>query len=291
MWGLVLVLAYFRFYFQGMLLGLRHFGGKAIHAAGLKRAVGFILQPVENWSRYPEFWQVDRLLTIKPGEKVLDIGSPKMFSLLLAKKHEATFHLTDIWPTAVREIEQLWEQNRDILKGNVVLETADATQLVAYADEYFDHVYSISVLEHIESLDDFARSLEAIARVLKPKGRLVVSVPVQPEYQKKYMNKEVYGKKHQDKPVFFQHEFDASTLLSIFVGNPRFIIKEAYLSFWPSDCLYMTLWQRVPQKIRGLLGFLYLPIALVATSLRCADPQNLNIDQQGDIILLLEKQA
>ncbi|MCX6128056.1 MAG: methyltransferase domain-containing protein, partial [Proteobacteria bacterium] len=177
------------------------------------------------------------------------------------------------------------------LCGQVLLEIADATELSQYPEQYFDQVYTVSVLEHIQSLEAIARSFVAISRVLKPHGRALVTVPVNSRHLELFVDNEVYGKQHANKPVFFSHEFDVATIHSLIDSNPDFEIKELWLSWWSSEHPLMRLWQRVPQKIRGVLGFFNLIVALFMTRIQRADWKNLHFDQKGDLVILLQKKA
>ena len=280
---------FYRYFFQGMHFGARHFGSKGVAAAGLKRAIGFILQPVENWTRYGEFHLAERLLAIQPGEKILDLGSPKMFGLLLARRYPATFHLTDLWTKAVGEVSQLYEQNRELLRGTVRLETADATKLTNYADGSFDQIYTISVLEHIESLPAIQQSFRAMARVLAPHGRVLVTVPVAPQDRKNYQNNEVYGRQYQGEPLFFFHEFSVATLRSLVAAEESLAVRQVYFLPNGARIWYVNLWNRIPQKVRGCLGLVNLLIAFFATRMVPMDWERLQIEEQGDIVLLLQK--
>ncbi|MEM7459762.1 MAG: class I SAM-dependent methyltransferase [Pseudomonadota bacterium] len=58
-------------------------------------------------------------------------------------------------------------------RGNVAFETGDATDL-AFEDDSFDVIICSEVLEH---LPDYDAALQEIRRVLKPDGKLCISVP------------------------------------------------------------------------------------------------------------------
>ncbi|OGH60279.1 MAG: hypothetical protein A3G34_09540 [Candidatus Lindowbacteria bacterium RIFCSPLOWO2_12_FULL_62_27] len=49
-------------------------------------------------------------------------------------------------------------------------------QALSWPDAAFDRVYSISVLEHIQPLDEQKRAVEQLARVLKPGGKMILTL-------------------------------------------------------------------------------------------------------------------
>jgi SAM-dependent methyltransferase len=278
--------AYWKLYREGAALGRRQFGRAGIACAGLKRSLGFVIQPVENWSRYPELRSaLDLLADIGEGERVLDLGSPKMLGFLLAARHAATFRLTDLWDTAVDEVRELERANRAHLAGRVELATADLTALAGHADGEFDRVFSVSVIEHIEDLAAVYRGLNEMARVLRPGGRAVVSVPVEPAYRAEYRTHEVYGKGHDMARVFFSHYFDREGLAGLLAAAPALRLETLRFSRWHVEKPHVRAWTRVPRKIRGLLGPVNLLLAPSATTLTEPGWDALVIDGPGDVIM------
>jgi len=277
---------YGRIFRDGSALGRRQFNRTGIACAGLKRSLGFIIQPVENWSRYPELHTTLELLAgIGEHDRVLDLGSPKMLGLLLAQRHAAAFQLTDLWETAVDEVRELERGSRHRLAGTIELATADLTNLRDHVDGDFDWVYSISVIEHIEDLDALRRGLSEMARVLKPGGSAVISVPVSPQYRREYRAHPVYGKGTDRERVFFSHYFDRDALTALFEAVPQLRLDRVHYSRWQVEKLHLRLWIRVPQQIRGLLGPVNLLIAPSSATVTEEAWENLQIDGDGDLIM------
>ncbi len=65
----------------------------------------------------------------------------------------------------------------NILPGPDVDYVGNCTDLAQFADSSVDEVYASHVLEHLGYGEDLSRALEAIRRILKPGGRLRISVP------------------------------------------------------------------------------------------------------------------
>ncbi len=145
-------------------LGLRHLARHGYH----RQAVIRIVVPLDP-SRYLELPATARELRAAPGEKILDLASPKLLAVALARAGAEV--------TSVDELEAEVETWRRLTQGEPRLrfEHADGRAL-AYADESFDHAYSVSVLEHIPGGGD-EQALRELARITRPGGRVVITLP------------------------------------------------------------------------------------------------------------------
>ena len=105
----------------------------------------------------------------QPGEKVLDCGCGYGFTLrMLAELTEADLTGLDFAAERVAQVQ------RDLARfPQVTVVQGDAQQL-PFADDSFDHVVCSEVLEH---LPDDRAAVREIARVLKPGGTAVFTVP------------------------------------------------------------------------------------------------------------------
>jgi SAM-dependent methyltransferase len=131
-----------------------------------------------EWGTAPEFvgprhelrerLLLDLFLTAGPGPEVLDAGAGQ--GTLSAKLAALGFEVTssDASPTAVAVL-------REHAPGPVI--EADVTSL-PFESQSFDAAVLGEVLEHVEDDRD---ALEEIARVLRPRGVLALSVPANPK--------------------------------------------------------------------------------------------------------------
>lgn len=176
-----------KYYWFGLMLGVRNFRHNGFRL-GLGKTAGKILQPINSYTRFPEYWfmgsQLERYAAQFPSNqrlKVLDVGSPKCFGLYLASQFNVEIYLTDIDEPSVKEAEVLWKSVQGRAKGQAHFSVEDARSL-RFATQEFDAVYSMSVVEHIEGAAGDSESMKEMLRVLRPGGLLMVTVPAGDQY-------------------------------------------------------------------------------------------------------------
>ena len=145
------------------------------------------------------------------GARVLDIGSPKLLALGLARHTTCELWATDIQETAIAPWAALLPGIADRGRVEVVRwETADARTL-SYPDASFDAVYAISVVEHIPG-DGDAAALREIARVLRPGGVASITVPFDAErYDEEFVEGRVFEREGTQR-TFYQRRYDSAAL-------------------------------------------------------------------------------
>lgn len=146
---------------------------------------------------------------IKAGDRLLDLSSPKLLALHLAasgNKHVTATDLLEENLVETRLAAKALHVDRELL-----IETTDGRKL-PYPDQTFDHVFSVSVLEHIPGDGDTAALLE-MKRVLKPGGSLVITVPCRPKAEDKFLHQDVYERAFDgSQPVFWCRYYDQESL-------------------------------------------------------------------------------
>jgi len=151
-------------------------------------------------------WVLSKLAPIRNRKKILDIGSPKLLALYLAKQYDVEIYATDLLDYFIDDFIQL----KNILQtSNLKIECQDTTSL-AYEDNFFDVVYSVSVIEHIPGQGDSV-AISEIERVLKPSGKCLLTMPARNHYFEEYRKADdfYYGEKSESnkEEVFFQRYY------------------------------------------------------------------------------------
>lgn len=201
-------------YFFGLNAGLR-----LIRKLQIKEAFRLIVIPVSYW-RALEYRMFFDLVDLKKGIKILDIGSPKLLSLYLAKKYDLKVYATDIHPYFL-ETYSLLRRLLHISKEAYQLQREDGRNL-SFEDSCFDLVYSISVLEHIPDEGD-SKCMKEVARVLRPGGKCFLTVPFSPVYREVYTRRTFYwsgvSSVREDGQLFYERRYDEQALFDRLI-NP-----------------------------------------------------------------------
>jgi SAM-dependent methyltransferase len=187
-----------RLYGTSVGLGLRYL----VRHGYLREAVVRVVVPLDP-SRYLELPETMRELAARPGERVLDLASPKLLAVALAR--------AGVEVVSVDQLEREIESWRKLGAGQpqLTFHVADGRAL-PFGDASFDHAYSVSVLEHILEPGD-EQALRELARVTKPGGRVVVTLPHAEQYREDWREAPVYaGEGGDGKRHFFQRWYDAA---------------------------------------------------------------------------------
>ena len=194
-------------YAESMRLGVRHLVRKGYR----REAVVRVVVPLDP-SRYLELpWARERL-GAKAGERVLDLAGPKLLSVVLAR--------SGVRVTAVDQLQREIETWR-ALAGDIPgleLVVADGRAL-PFQEASFDHACSISVLEHIDEPGD-VEALRELARVVRPGGRVLVTLPHALEYREEWRDAPVYANEPGAGRSFFQRWYDPVRVDALVAAAP-----------------------------------------------------------------------
>ncbi len=197
-----------RLYRTSVGLGARYL----VRRGYLREAVIRVVVPLDP-SRYLELPETQLELAVQTGERVLDLASPKLLAVVLARGGAEV--------VSVDQLESEIDSWRKLTAGEprLSLQVGDGRSL-PFEDASFDHAYSVSVLEHIPEPGDEA-ALRELARVTKPGGRVVVTLPYAREYREDWRDAPVYAEQAAGERHFFQRWYDSGRLDRFAAAAPQ----------------------------------------------------------------------
>jgi len=239
--------------FFGLKIGLFYL----LKTGQLKVALKRIILPFNYWRGLIFRIVAENLLRIfannKTKIKILDIGSPKMLSLFLSSKLDATIYATDLQDEAIfSEWKKLYEENTH--KGEMVFRYLDAKS-IDYPDDYFDVVYSLSVIHMITpGKDGDIKALNEIQKKIVPGGLLIIEVPYRTQYVENYANRNNFEESYSGDPVFQERQYDEYAIEDRIVKNisGKLLNKIHLYEFLPFDAA----WYKLPRFITMLFAFI-----------------------------------
>ena len=219
--------------------------------------------PVE-YVRCVETRYILQHLDVQQGQRVLDIGSPKLLSLFLAARLRAEVHATDLVDYF---LERYGLYSRVALgddQWRYHMGCEDARHLT-YSPGLFDRVFSLSAIEHIPD-DGDSIAIQEIARVLAPGGLACLTVPWSDRgYLEEFTRRghpDAYWAPGGGERVFFQRAYDRDTLERRLLRPSGLSLVD--LSFWGERTLpveHVILNRRIPRVARMLLFPVHLVLA------------------------------
>ena len=161
-------------------------------------------------TRYFEFHEVLNSLKHVPFVKYLDVSSPRLLPLLLLMQNRNAF--ADMMNPDSRDIQETEKLGQCILNLtnrctflNSTIETA------GYKAGSFDLITCISVLEHIPADRE---AVERMWSLLRPGGRLILTLPCMAQPLEQYISRNEYGvlSPGSDGYTFWQRYYDEERL-------------------------------------------------------------------------------
>lgn len=262
-------------------LGARYYKnrrGKLMHREALRR----LLTPI-NVSRCYEFRRTFELLLPESGDLVFDLSSPKLLSHFLSEKRGCKVIAADMNKEEVSDWTTL-TRNRPQMPSWVI---ADGMSL-GFRENTFDKIYSISVLEHIPG-DGDTKTIKELARVLKPGGRLVVTVPYAGRHRSERTVKDVYNLNNGKTGVFhWSHFYDEAMLKKKLLDASGLALEGVYFGYGPGSAL----WKKIERLGRYGFPFWIFSMLIEKYGLREAafQPAFLEDDQFLAAVAVLRKE-
>src|SRR6267142_4225179 len=194
------------------------FHGKA--AASLRDIYNMLLWPMDS-TRYFEFAFAWDALSGFSATRYLDVSSPRLFPIILSLKNENVVvelmnpDLDDLARTS-NLVRAVGLESRCGLHGLLI-------SAAPFESGTFDLITSISVVEHIP-LD--TQAIRQMWNLLRPRGRLLLTLPCAAQTSEQYINRNEYGllPPNEGGYFFFQRLYDQPSLderIFSVTGQPR----------------------------------------------------------------------
>lgn len=187
-----------------------------------REAVIRLVVPLDP-SRYLELpWALDRLGD-RDGQTVLDLASPKLLAVTLARR--------GLRVTTLDQLESEIAIWRLLAEGDpgVELVVGDG-RAMPFESETFDHATSISVLEHIAGEGGDAAALGELARCVRPGGAILVTLPYASEKYVEYRKAPAYvdhGQRDEHGRSFFQRWYDDAAVARLVAAVPALEVVDS----------------------------------------------------------------
>jgi len=173
-----------------------------------------VLRGHVDYVRSVEFPLVFQHLGLERGGRLLDVGSAQShFPLYVASRTDTTVVALDASPWVLwqKETEARFIRRGIVRPDRLRVLIADARD-TSLADGAFDYISLISAIEHIEG-DGDSVAIQELARVLKPGGRIVLTVPYNYErYRDFWVEDDTYTSVYRGTKLFYQRHYDDDAL-------------------------------------------------------------------------------
>lgn len=245
---------WFELYLYSVNIGLKYllncFRGP-MNREGIKRLVIPMDMP-----RFFELSNTLQELCISSGERIFDLSSAKLLAAFISEKIGGEVVAVDMWAKEIlrwKSLLSIAHSGKSFWKRRLLLGVMDGRAL-PFPDSEFDKIYSISVIEHIPE-DGDGKAVMELARILKPGGVLVLTVPYSNTYWEEYVGKEIYGEGREPaKSVFFARYYDEDSLMKRLISPSKlqlhrkqyftemlFSFNQFYDRFFPFSMLFAPL--------------------------------------------------
>jgi SAM-dependent methyltransferase len=173
-----------------------------------------VLRGHMDYVRCIEFPLVFRHLALEPGGRLLDVGSGlSHFPLYVASRTDTRVVALDASQRVMwqKDLEARLVRHGIVASGRLEVMVGDARDTGLPGGE-FDYVSLISTIEHIEG-DGDSVAIHELARLLKPGGRLVLTVPYNYDcYRDFWVSDDTYTSIYRGRQLFFQRHYDDEAL-------------------------------------------------------------------------------
>jgi SAM-dependent methyltransferase len=183
-------------------------GIRALMAGDARRASALIVNPLDSF-RYFELDVVLAAARALPVKHYLDVSSPRLVPIMILKAHPEL--VADVLNPLEQDLHETAATARAVGVGTRCRLHRALINDAHFAGASFDLITSISVVEHIE---DDSSAVAMMWRLLRPNGKLIVTVPCAREACDEYTDLDEYQllSKDADGFVYWQRYYNEITL-------------------------------------------------------------------------------
>jgi len=194
-------------------------GLRALCAVDVRRGLALIADPMDSF-RYFEIEFAADAAARNPVARYLDVSSPRLVPLLVLEQNPKL--VGDLVNPLAHDLNDTSAYARALRLADRCRFSGALIEHAEYAPESFDLITSISVVEHIPT---DAAAVSSMWQLLRPGGRLVITVPCAREACEEYSNLDEYALLKQDGAgyVYWQRYYDEEALAARFwsvTGRP-----------------------------------------------------------------------
>jgi SAM-dependent methyltransferase len=272
--------------------GLWDFVRFALQVSGREILVGHM-----DYVRCIEFPLVFQHLGLERGGRLLDVGSAQShFPLYVVSRTDTRVVALDAsrWVLWQKETEARLVRRGIVPSGRLDVVIADARD-TSLGDEEFEYISAISTIEHIEGDGDSA-AIRELARLLKPGGRLVVTVPYNyNRYRDFWVSDDTYTAVYRGERLFYQRHYDDDALTRRLVEPSRLRLKTKLIFGEPGWRCFNTLFANPRLPVLAKAPYLWtMPLfarrfARVLRDEEIRTKENLPMVTTEGALLVLEK--
>jgi SAM-dependent methyltransferase len=214
---------------------------KSILFGDIKNGLKLLIASVGYWRFYPNALVLAMARQLRP-RRILDVSSPKLVSLILASDFDIlALDLDD------PELEARWARTARLMGLKRFSHRLENACHLNIADDSYDFIYSLSVVEHIPGDGDTV-AMREIARVLTPGGHALIEVPLRMEHADKFHNYDSKGFPLPE-PRFYERHYSPETAdRRLIIPELRMIERSAMGEYLPVDPWIAT--RRLPRLLR-----------------------------------------
>jgi SAM-dependent methyltransferase len=250
-----------------------------------------------DYVRCAEYPLVFQHLAPQRGGLLLDVGSGHShFPLYVASRTPTVVVALDPsdWVLWQRDIASRFVRRQIVPPGRLRVVLGDA-QRAPFPDGQFDYISAISTIEHVEGKGD-SLVMQELGRVLKPGGRLVLTVPYNYErYRDFWVTDDTYTAAFRGTPLFYQRHYDDHALAKRLVEPSGLKLTKKVIFGEPGTRCFNTLFanSRLPVWLKA--PYLWLTPLFARRFLRVLRPEEVRTKDDLPMIttegalLVLEK--